>query len=449
MSLIGELARFAADVSFEDLPGEVVEAAKMRILDNIGGGIWGRRAGEAHRLLKMVDGFGGNPEAVLWGENRRAPAIWAAFVNGYSSFYVSDTDRFCGSHAGAVVISAAMAAAELKKTGGKEFITAVAAGYEVFSRVGLGLFPEVSRKGFHTTGVIGPLGAAAAAARMFGFDRTQTANALSIAAQSGMGLGEAFKNLDTVSLNIGRVSQSGLIAALLTETGFQGTDTILEGGSFIKDGFLSALVGSYDGKAIAGGLGTQYKLLNSAPKIHGGCRHLAAPTDAVMELAARHDLKPDAIEEIRVHEYSEAFRLERGEVRQKEDALWSSRFTIAAALATNSPVYPTKFTNEMLNDRKIQELMARIKVSVDPELDQEFPRKWPARVEILTKDGGRYKGGVDFPRGEPENPISKLELVEKFKSLVSPEIGPEKAEEIIKAIERLDEISIGDLAELL
>jgi 2-methylcitrate dehydratase PrpD len=449
MSLVSELAGFVAEMSFSDLPEKVVTASKMRILDTIGAGIWGRHEGNSSRLISIVNEFGGNLEASLWGERKKVPMIWATFINGYSSFYFADTDRFCGSHGGAVVIPAAIAAGEWLNVSGKDLITAVVAGYEVFARVGMTLFPTISRKGFHTTGVIGPLGSAAAVSKIFGFDKELTTNALSIATLSGMGLGEAFRHLETVSLNIGRVSQAGVIAALFARKGFQGSDAILEGGNFIKEGFLSALVGTYDADIITGGLGIEYKILNTAPKIHGGCRHLAAPTDLVMDLVAQNRIKVDDIEKIRIKQYSEAVRLERREVKNRDDALWSSRFTIAVALVTGEPVYPSKFTDEMLNDETVRKMMAKVKIDVDPGMDKDFPGKWPAQAEILTKDGRSFQGRLDYPRGEPENQVSGPELVEKFRTLVTPNLGKEKTELLVDMIGRLDRASTRELGSTL
>jgi 2-methylcitrate dehydratase PrpD len=448
MTLASELAGFTAGLSFDDLPEHIVEAAKIRILDTIGSGIWGRHEGGSGGLMSLVDELGGNAEASVWGEKIKIPAIWAAFINGFSSFYVADTDRFCGSHGGAVVVPSAMALAERRNVSGKQLITAVVVGYEVFARVGLALYPAISRKGFHTTGVIGPLGAAAAASKILRLDSEKTTNALSIAALSGMGLGEAFCYLETVSLNIGRVSQAGVMAALLAEKGFKGSDAILEGGNFIKDGFLSALVGTYDPEVIVRDLGTEYKIFNSAPKIHWGCRHLAAPTDAVMELVAEHRIEAENIEEIRIREYSEAFRLERPEVKSREDALWSSRFTIAVAVLTGGPAYPSKFTDEMLNNEAVRKIMAKVRIEVNPELDRDFPAKWPAQVEIWTKDGRSYEGRLDYPRGEPESQLSLSELVDKFMALTEADLGKKKAEEIVETIRMLDQKSVEDLAGL-
>ncbi len=449
MSLVGELASLVAETSFGDLPGHIVEAAKMHILDTIGGSYWGRHEGNSGRLVDLVSSFGGSPEATLWGEGRKVPAIWTAFVNGYSSFYISDTDRFCGSHAGAVVVPAALAAGELAGVNGKDLITAVVLGYEVFSRVGLALFPAISRKGFHATGVIGPLGSAAAASKLLGFDRQMTTDALSIATLSGMGLGEAFRYLDAVSLNIGRVSQAGIMAALLAQKGYKGSDTILEGGSFIPDGFLSALVGTYDGHVITGGLGREWKIVNSAPKIHGGCRHLAAPTDVIMAMVVENRIRPEDIEKIRIRQYSEAFRLDRPTVIVRDDAFWSSRFTVSVALLSGGPVYPSMFTDEMVNNEAVRKMMARVTVEADPALDREFPDKWPAEAEIVTGDGMVYHGRIDYPRGEPENEVPVRELIGKLRALAMPDLGSERTTRLIDAIHRLDAIGVDELASIL
>lgn len=449
MTLISELAGFVSETSYGNLPKYVVEATKLRILDTIGGAIWGRHEGNSSRLIGLANEFGGNTEAVLWGGSKKIPSIWAAFINGYSSFYISDTDRFCGCHPGAVVVPAAMAAGEKNDVSGKDFITGVALGYEVLSRVGLAIFPAISKRGFHATGVLGPLGSTAAASKIFSLNKEMTIHALSIAATMGAGLGEAFQYLDTVSLNIGRVSQAGILAALMVQKGYKGSNAILEGGNFIKEGFLSAFAGTYDPDLITRDLGKEYAIPNVAPKIHYGCRHLAAPTDAVMDLVSKYNLKADDIEEIRIRQYSEAIRLDRSEVRNRDDALWSSRFTIAVAISTGEPAYPSRFTQEMIHDKAIQKVMAKVKTEVNPELDKEFPRKWPAQAEIITKDGKKHQSTLDYPRGEPENPVPKEELYNKFRALVSPDFGNETAEKIIGVVENLESGNLSHLASIL
>jgi len=449
MALISELAEFVARTSFDDLPKPVVEAAKLRILDTVGSGIWGRHEGDSGRLVSIAAELGGAPEATIWGEKKKLPATWAAYINGYAGIYMGDTCRFSGAHPGPVIVPAALAIAERENSSGKELITAVVLGYEIFVRIGRAIYPAIAARGFHATGVLGPIGAAASACKIFGLDKEQTTDALAISSTMGSGLLEAFKYLDCVALNMGRGAQVGILAALLAQKGFKGSDTILEGGFFTKGGFLAAFAEEYSPELITKDLGKEYMIPNVAPKIHWGCRHPHGPTDVVIEMVAKHKIKAEDIEEIRIKNHSEALKVERHPVKTRDDALWSSPYMIAVAILTNEPVYPDKFSDKMVKDAKVQELMAKVTVGTDPEIDKVFPQKWTAVAEIVTKDGKSYQHTLDYPKGEPENPVSKEEADNKFRMLARPDLGDENVEKVINIVDNLEAKKTSDLVSLL
>jgi len=450
MALTSELAEFVAKTSFDNIPKPVVEATKLRIIDTIGAAWWGRREGDSKRIVSLIAAFGGNPEATVWGEkNVKLPCPWTAFLNGYTSIYMGDTCRFSSVHVGPVVIPAAVALGELKNSSGQDLITAVVVGYDVAVRIGRAMYPGDSNRGFHATGIIGPLGAAAAASKILGLDKEQTANAIAITAGWSSGVLEYFKSLESMALNMGRANQSGVLAALLAQKGFKGSDTIFEGGYFAKKGYLDAFAGEYSLELITKDLGKEYMIPLVAPKIHWGCRTLAGPIDAVMDIVTTNKLTAEDIEKINIKLYTEAVELERYPVKTRTDAIWSKRFGIAVAILTSEPVYPHRFTDEMVQDAKVQELIAKTNVEVDPELDKVFPETWPVIAEILTKDGKNYQCRLDFPMGEPENPVSKEGYNTKFRGLTEEELGAETAEKVISIVDNLETKKVSDLVSLL
>jgi len=436
MGLVNTLGSFVHETSYDDLPHAVINSTKERLLDFLGGVLSEYKHNIHKPIFEVLRTYGGNKESTVIGRNVKLPRGFAALINSSMSSEMGDGSRFAGLHPGPVVIPAALAMSEAKTTviSGKDLILAIALGYEVMIRVGRAMNPSAVKRGFFLTGIAGPLGSAAAAGKIINLDEASMINSLSIAAISGSGLLEAFKAPHPfVLISIARACEAGIICALLAQNGVKGNDTILE------EGFIPAFSDDYDLDLITRDLGRDYMIPKTYIKMYGGCRHIHAPIDAVLYIVKEHNIGLEEIEKIRVKTYSVALDLTIETPKSGDDAMFNIPFGISAGLIYGN-VFSDKFTERNLRSKQIQELMRRVTVEHNPELDTEYPEKRGTMVEIITKDGGTFSHKLDFARGEPECPFSKSEIEDKFEYLVSKAIDAETRQKLIYFVNKLETV---------
>src|SRR5712692_11257156 len=216
MNATSIVADFVAKSRWEDCPAPAVEAAKRAILDCLGVMLAGS-VEPGPRILQAVAGAeGGAPLATVVGAGTRTGAVWAALCNGTAAHALDfdDTNFLLMGHPSAPVLSAALAAAELALADGRALVHAFLLGFEVETSLAEVINPAHYEKGFHATGTLGALGAAAAASRLLGLDAAQTRTALAIAATQASGLKENFGTM-TKPFHAGHAARSGVLSALL------------------------------------------------------------------------------------------------------------------------------------------------------------------------------------------------------------------------------------------
>lgn len=432
--LVNELGRFVAETRYGGLPAGVVEAVKLRILDLFAAGLVGYRVGAHARLLPLL---GGRPQARVWGLGARLSVRDAVLANSFlaHSTYLDDGSRYTGGHPSSVVIPAAVALAEAQRAGGRDLIAAVAAGYEVFLRLGRAIYPSTVARGFQSTAVLGAVAAAAAASSILGFAAGRAKDALAIGCNLGVGLKEALKCSGSQPLQVARAAEGGVLAALFAAQGAAGADSIIE------EGFAKAFADSAALGEVLAGLGARYRIFETYIKLHGGCRGNHAPVDVVQELARTHGIVAEEIEAIAIRVDSVTFAGEIHEPRTGEQAQFSVAFAVAVALLEgNASIF--QYTDEKLADPRVRALMARIRVEPDRALDAGYPERRGAVAEIVLKDGRRYRGSIDNAKGEPEHPLSAAEIEEKFLTLAGPVLGARarRVRELVRGLEALDEV---------
>src|SRR3974390_2631500 len=229
--LVHKFGQFVGSTRYEDLPGAVVNAVKIRILDTIGAGLAGFHLGNHHPLLDVIEGQG---SATVFGLGPRYSLRDATMLNSFlaHSCYIDDGSRFTGGHPSSVVIPSALALAETQDATGQELIAATAVGYEIFLRLGRAIYPGVVNRGFQSTAVLGAVASAAACASVLGLDAVTSQNALAIACNLGVGLKEALKSSRSQPLQVGRSCEAGLLSVLYARKGAVGADSIIENGYF-------------------------------------------------------------------------------------------------------------------------------------------------------------------------------------------------------------------------
>jgi 2-methylcitrate dehydratase PrpD len=339
------LAEFAAAASFDKLPPEVVHSAELRLLDTLGICLASTSFGLADGVARMVDQWGGRPEAHLIGGGRACPGPNAALVNGTLAHSLDFDDTHLPSvlHPSASIFPAVLAMAEASARSGAEALLAAVLGIEVTVRIGLaGYLPEAGNvffeRGWHATSICGTLGAAVAGARLLGLDRDGILNALGIAASFGSGVIEANRAGGTVKrVHCGWAAHAGLTAALMAQHGISGPPTVLEG----RFGFFQAFLnGEYDPAAITDGLGERWEVPGIFFKPYPVNHYTHAGIDAALAIRARLGTEFDVGQIERLELGCAASPLRTiGEPRDEKirphsgyHAQFSGPFTVAAAL---------------------------------------------------------------------------------------------------------------------
>jgi 2-methylcitrate dehydratase PrpD len=437
-TVIETLADYAASECERSLPEDVLHHAKRALIDWFAALLPGAGLPPATLLAAaLADEFGGaagSGRAVVYGTGRRAPLRTAALINATASHIIEFDDIFRDAiyHPGCPVIGAALAAAQTVGADGAALLRAIVVGYEVSTRIGVAVQPSHYRY-WHTTGTIGTFGAAAATAALLGLDATRFAHALATAATMAAGLQQAFRS-DAMSkpLHAGHAAEAGALAALAAGRGVTGALDVLEG----EAGFGAAMSRGAEWGHAVDDLGRRYNICAMTFKNHGCCGHAFAAIDAA--LALRPGLDLDAIAAITVGTYRTALDVtDRRAVATPFEGRFSTPFTVASALVHGS-VRLEAVSPERLADPRVQALMRRVAMVVDPECDAAFPARRSAVVTITLTDGRSLTQRQPTRKGDPDAPLTDDELAAKFRELAAPAVGRAAAADLLAALRTLD-----------
>jgi len=454
MTIARELAQYIVQTKFSDLPAEIIDQTKMCILDWLGAALAGSRQKLVNVLLGVLKECGGKPQCTVIGHDWKTSCLNAALLNGTISYAVKlDQSSPRGSmvHPQPPMIPAALAVAECKKLGGKDFLTAVLLGFDLETRVAMAVNPShMGERGFHTTGTCGTFGAVAAAGKLMKLNEEQMAQALGIAGTQAAGLTISLETFSR-SLHAGKAASNGVLAAMLAKKGFTGAEAIFEG----EGGFCRALANTYDLAKLTDGLGSRYLISDQRFVRYVTCGAMHSAIDAVIELTKEHGLRPEDIAEIDARAFPITVEL-CGRISEPKtffDAQFSLPFALAAA-AIEGQVSIGQLAPKRLKDSTVLALAKKVRGSVDPEFAaQGYTGSGDlfqsAKVTIKTKEGKEYHKQVNLPKGTPQNPFTKEELLEKFQSLAAMTLPKTNVHRIIETVEMLEKLdSIGKLAKL-
>jgi len=438
-----ELARRCHTLSSDDLGDEVVEQIKYLTLDFLGVAARGSLSDSSVPMQSFVRQWGAEPEgACIIGSDWRAAPQYAALANGCAahSLELDDVANEASLHPAVAVFPAAFSACHIARASAETFFQGVVLGYEVMIRLGKALNPSAHyAQGFHPTGTCGTMGAAIAAAKILGLNEQQTVHALGIAGSQAAGSMEFLTDGTwTKRMHPGWAAQSGIIAALLAAQGYTGPATIIEG----KAGFLHAYSPQSDASKVLAGWGAPYEVMRTSIKPHSCCRYIQAPIDGILKLVREKGLKAEDIDSITLGILKTAFPIivEPKELkyapRSVVDAQFSMPFGAAVAVLYGKATLD-EYVQDTVEAQPVKELMGRVRCVEDPELDRDFPRKWPASAEIRTKAGDVYTAYIEYPKGDPENALTWEELIEKFETLSAPVYSAGRRKEIVTRLRGL------------
>ncbi len=287
------------------------------------------------------------------------------------------------------------------------------------------------------------------AAGILKLGKMRTVNALGIAGSQAAGSMEYLTDgVFTKRFHAGWASQSGLTAALLAAEGFTGPKTIIEG----KFGFLKGYSDKSCPEQLFSGWKNPYKLMKTSIKPHACCRYSQGPIDCLLKIMADNQLSAADVKTATVGVLRAGFPLVAEPVEKKRrpativDAQFSMPFGGSVAILFGNAALD-RYTLRNLRSRKVMDLMTHINCVQDPALDIEYPSKWPATAEIETHDGRRYSCKIEYPKGDPENPLSYEEIKDKFLSMVQPVLPDQQANKIIQLVEDFE--NIGDVCQVM
>ena len=443
------MAEWAASVNYEDLPAAVVTEAKRYLMDSMGCALGGAQQHDVHIAREVLGECAGAGDATVLVTGEKWDPVSASLLNALMIRVMDYNDIYWKqdpSHP-SDIIPAAMATAERAGRSGRDLLVGIALAYEFEQRLCEVSIPGVREIGWHhatLTAAASPI----AAGRMLGLNPEQIQHAIGISASRHCTTGSVTAGKLTMMKNTvdPMATQSGVIAALLAEKGYTGPEHVLDG----KEGFSHVFSTDWKFDILTDGLGDSWRILQCGMKFFPTEALTHAPISATLDLVNEHDLAADEIETVTIHSLARAADIladpSKYDPRSKETADHSLPYVIAAAVADRQ-VTPIQFTDAKIMDDKIRAQLPKVKVIADPEIEAVFPELQRVRVVIRTTDGREVEKELDYPKGDPRNPLTNDEISGKFKALAEGVATAEDVERMQDTIDRTEQFD--DVRELM
>jgi 2-methylcitrate dehydratase PrpD len=426
-SLTRQLAAFAVSVAEPGLPGDVIHNAKRSLLDWVAAVLAGVRDPAAAKLHAVIAQVAPEPAAAVVGTGLRTSVPFAALANGYAS-HLQDFDDVYNPvqttvHLGSCVWPAILALSELRPLAGPDAVASLVAGFETGARVGRAAGVGHYESSWQVTGTVGRLAAAAAAARALGLSAEQGTNALGIAAAQAAGIREIYGS-DTKALQPGKAAMDGVLAGLLAQGGFTSRDTALEG----ERGLLGAISPSPDFGLLTEGLNEVWHLRENGHKLYPSASLSHPVVDAAVFVHGDPSFRLADVEEIEARMLPFAAQVTSQRHPQPgAQAKFSSPHCVSVALTTGG-LGLDSFGAATVDDPGIRALREKVQVCPD-----ESVGKRGAVLSARLRDGSVVRRAVEQNRGTPGNRLTDRDLEAKLIGVVAPRLGPEVAQQVIRA----------------
>ncbi len=429
------LARFAATLTYDEIPKRVREYCKNLLLDTLACALAGHQGEETHQVAALALGLAQSKESSIIGGDRLS-LTGATLLNGYlvTAVTMCDVHRPTLTHITPEVMPPALAIAERDSLSGRDLLVALSAGCETTTRVGIGLdYPAFRTRGWHGPGVIGPFGAAAAVGRLLRLDPETMATAFGLAGSQSAGTFAAW-GTPTVKFHQCRAALSGLMAALLAQQRFVATRQFL---TAPDGGLFNTYSNGGRPEAVIEGLGDRWELEQIALRLWPSASTIQGLITAMFDLVEEHGVAPDRTKKLSISLGKTAFDMHGGfsNYHGKFQALLSAHYA-AAAILHDRELSLTQFEPSRYNDPKLVRFASdQVEVKSDPTLVGV-----QARVEAENIDGSTIVVRCDNPRGAPENPLSRTQIIKKFRTYAKTRLPYSRIEEAIGIISQLEEM---------
>jgi len=472
-SISRQIAEFAVNLKYEDLPNEVINQVKKHLYDSIGCAYGGYHTKDVKILRDIYLEMGGKEEATIIGFGDKIPAVNATFVNSLMIRALDFNDIYWKEDPAhpSDLIPAALTVGEIVGASMKEVITAIVLAYEFEQRLCEFAVPGIRERKWHhatLTQFVSPI----VAGKMLGLNVDQMVNAIGISGSHNYTIGCPTAGRLTMMKNTvdPMAVQAGVFAALMAKRGYTGTEAVFEG----KEGFMDCFLGynvkeqnveplsmkgrdgvsewKWNVEKLIGGLGESYKIME--------CGMKAFPTEALththlsatLKVVTKNNITYDQIENVTLTTLAQAYDIlfdpHKYRPESRETADHSLPYCIAAALVDHK-VTTQSFSEEKLKDPRIWEVIDKIKGEPSQEFEKMFPVKQPSKVVVKTKDGREFSEYLEFPKGDPREPMTIEDLDNKFKGLVGNLLTKRRQKEVKEAIFNAELLTVKELMKKL
>jgi 2-methylcitrate dehydratase PrpD len=439
------LAEFAVGLKYEDIPERVRENCRVLLLDTLACALAGHLGEETPQVAAMTAALGQSKESSILGGGQSTLA-GATVLNGFlvTAVTMCDVHRSTLTHITPEVMPPALAIAERDGLSGRELLTALVAGCEVTTRIGISLDQKEFRKrGWHGPGVIGPFGSAAAVGRLRKFNAETMARAFGLAGSQSAGTFAAW-GTPTVKFHQCRGALSGLMAALLAEQKFVATREFL---TAPDGGLYSTYTNGGRPQDAIERLGQRWEMEQIALRLWPSASTIQGMITAMFDLVEKHQLKPAGVKKIRVAMSKTAVDLHGifPQYKAKFEALLSTHYA-AAAILHDRELSLTQFEPARYDDPLLRRFSAeQVEVVADASLSGV-----QAVVEAETVDGRTLTVRCEHPLGSPERPLTRAQIENKFRSYAKARLPAVRIEQVLAAVAKLENLaSVAELMTLL
>jgi 2-methylcitrate dehydratase len=421
-TITATMARWGAGLRFADLGERAVHEAKRYLLDSLGCAFGGFRQEDSRIALAVLGDIAGQGPATLLGSGMKVDPVSASLANALMVRVMDYNDIYWQqdpSHP-SDIIPAALACGERAGKSGEDLIVGIVLGHEFEMRMCEAAFPGIRERGWHhatLTAFVSPI----VAGRMLDLSWEQIQHAVGISASRHATLGAVTAGKLTMMKNTvdPMATQSGVLAALLAERGYTGPEHVLDG----KEGLVHCLGPEWKLAVLVDGLGESWRIERCGMKAFPTEALTHAPISAALDIVRQHDLTPEQVQTVHIRSLARAADIladpSKYDPRTKETADHSLPYVIAAALVDRQ-VTPAQFEPGRIMDARIREQLRKVVVVADPGIEKVFPKLQRVAVTIETTDGRTLSKELDYPKGDPRNPLSDEEVEQKFDALAAP-----------------------------
>ncbi len=442
-TITAKMSRWAESLEYKQLSQEAVYQSKRFLLDSVGCALGGYQQHDVVIALDVLDEIAGRGPATVIGTGKKIDAVSASLANALMIRCMDYNDIYWKqdpSHP-SDIFPAAMACCERAQSDGKELIVGFVLGHEFEMRLCEAAFPGIRERGWHhatLTAFVSPI----VAGRALRLPWEQIQHAIGISASRHCTMGAVTAGKLTMMKNTvdPMATQSGVLAALLAEKGYSGPEHVIDG----KEGLAHCYGPEWKLNLLTDGLGDSWRITQCGMKFFPTEALTHTPISAVLDLVKTNDLLPDNVAKIQIRSLARAADIlsdpSKYDPRTKETADHSLPYVIAAALADRQ-VTPAQFEMKKIMDPTIRAQLKKVEVIADPEIEKVFPALQRVIVNITTIDGRQFSKQLDYPKGDPRNPLSDAEIEEKFSALAEGVLSNGAQKKLVNAIWNLEKIA--------